>query len=217
MGSNRPAQIDLKRFRRCYLCLIVADDAKLELLKLEYEKAADRYQEIYRSIWTIFSYLSAITAGVLAYGFDKFDTSALIAVAPIPLLFWFTTTYLPLDRYGNKVLDRLTTMETLAETLFQFPMCHFKDVSDSKTTQTIYRALKAGREKKEPIKSNWGRQYHRARFRIWIWFWIGLVFWSYHTISFMSSGRPFLLPKERSERPMNIELIQSAPLIESNR
>ena len=33
------------------------DPAKsaIELYKLEYEKAADRYQEIYRSMWTIFS------------------------------------------------------------------------------------------------------------------------------------------------------------------
>src|SRR5689334_18941179 len=38
-----------------------AADADLELLKTGYQKAADRYDNIYRSIWTIFSYMSAVS------------------------------------------------------------------------------------------------------------------------------------------------------------
>lgn len=202
----------------------MSDDLKLELLKLEYEKAADRYQEIYRSMWTIFSYLSAVSAGVLAYGLDKIETSALFAITPIPLFFWFTTTYLPLDRYGNKVLERLASMENLAGTLFQFPMCHFREVSDSKTTLRISGAFRdawknsaSSESRSSCLWKEFQRQRRRARFVIWIWFWIVIAAWGYYGFQFWNSGKPVLLPKERVERPLDIELIQRAPLVEITR
>ena len=57
------------------------DDRALELYKLEYEKAADRYDNVYRPLWTIFSYLTAVTAGILALGYEKFQHHALICIA----------------------------------------------------------------------------------------------------------------------------------------
>jgi hypothetical protein len=41
-------------------------DTSFELLKLEYEKAAERYENVYRAMWQNFSYLSLISAGTLA-------------------------------------------------------------------------------------------------------------------------------------------------------
>jgi hypothetical protein len=199
------------------LGIVSEDDRKLELLKLEYEKAADRYQEIYRSMWTIFSYLSAVSAGVLAVGFDKVNTSALFAIASIPLIFWFTTTYLPLDRYGNKVLDRLSRMELQAETQFHFAMNHFREVSEIKTTDTIYRVIRRALRDKEHKDKRWKiicSQVCRARFMIGIWFLIVFLGSLYSAYAFLTSGQPFLLRQEQSPRPMNIEFIQSAPFVE---
>lgn len=208
----------------------MADDPKLELLKLElellkleYEKAADRYQEIYRSIWTIFSYLSAVSGGVLAYGFDKVQISALVLIAPLPLFFWFTTTYLPLDRYGNKVLVRLAAMEGLALTRFGLPMCHFKQASQKTTSPILCALYSTWKERENRSEASLWRyflksacnQVLRARFWIWFWFLILLLVWTYHLQQFWHSDRSFRLKAEQL-RPMTIELIQSAPLIEVN-
>jgi hypothetical protein len=55
-----------------------ADDRAVQLYTLEYQKAADRYENIYRSMWTIFSYLTAIAAGLLAFGSDTIEPYALV-------------------------------------------------------------------------------------------------------------------------------------------
>jgi hypothetical protein len=52
-----------------------ADDRVMRLYTLEYEKAAERYENIYRSIWTIFSYLTAVAAGFLAFGSERIEPS----------------------------------------------------------------------------------------------------------------------------------------------
>jgi hypothetical protein len=76
-----------------------------------YAEAADRYDNIYRSIWTIFSYMSAVTAAFLAFGGQRITAEAIAAIAPLPLMFWFWSTYFPLDRYGNNTLNELKTLE----------------------------------------------------------------------------------------------------------
>ncbi len=102
-----------------------ADDRAVQLYTLEYEKAADRYDNIYRSMWTIFSYLTAVAAGLLAFGSDKIEPHALVSIAAIPLLFWFWTTYLPLDRYGNGAAKRLREIEGLLNASFNTQLNHF--------------------------------------------------------------------------------------------
>lgn len=101
------------------------DERDMRLYTLEYQKAAERYDNIYRSIWTIFSYLTAVAAGVLAFGSDRIEPHALICIAAIPLLFWFWTTYLPLDRYGNQVVNRLRELECLLKNRFGTELKHF--------------------------------------------------------------------------------------------
>ena len=102
-----------------------AEDAALRLYTIEYQKAAERYDHIYRSMWLIFSYLTAVGAGFLAFGSDIFEPHALIAIAAIPVLFWFWTTYLPLDRYGNRTVKRLAEIECLLNHDFHTQMNHF--------------------------------------------------------------------------------------------
>jgi hypothetical protein len=141
-----------------------ADDRAVQLYTLEYQKAAERYDNIYRSIWTIFSYLTAVAAGFLAFGADRIEHHALICIASIPLLFWFWTTYLPLDRYGNEVINRLGEIECVLNRDFQVNLNHFKPVAHKELSvfKGLGRAFKAGKP-----RDAW-EQVRRARF--WVGF-----------------------------------------------
>jgi hypothetical protein len=102
------------------------DERRFQLYRLEYEKAAERYENVYRSMWTIFSYLTAIAAGLLAFGAERIEPHALICLAALPLVFWFWTTYLPLDRYGNGAVARLAELEGLLNERFGAELSHFR-------------------------------------------------------------------------------------------
>jgi hypothetical protein len=101
------------------------DERAMQLYTLEYQKAAERYENIYRSIWTIFSYLAVLAAGFLTFGASRIDKHASIFIAMSPLLFWFWTTYLPLDRYGNRALGRLAELEPFLNSRFKTALKHF--------------------------------------------------------------------------------------------
>jgi hypothetical protein len=102
-----------------------AKDREQQLYTLEYEKGAERYENIYRSMWTIFSYLTAVAAGLLAFGSETIEHHALVCLAAGPLIFWFWTTYLPLDRYGNDAVARLGTIEGILNRQFHTDLKHF--------------------------------------------------------------------------------------------
>jgi hypothetical protein len=173
-------------------------DRAMELYKLEYEKGAERYDNIYRSIWTIFSYLTAVAAGFLAFGADRIEPHALICIAAVPLLFWFWTTYLPLDRYGNEVINRLGEIECTLSTGFQVDLNHFKPKADKELSvlKGLWQACKA--------KKGWDiwDQVHRARFAI------GLIFIALHLvlvcelIGFHHSGQRLFLEKLGASAPV---------------
>ena len=78
-----------------------------------YEIAARRYENIYQSTWTIFSYMSAITAAIFTFAGSRLYIEPLLACGLLPLIYWFLTTYLPLDRYGNASLEDLKRLEKL--------------------------------------------------------------------------------------------------------
>jgi hypothetical protein len=90
-------------------------DARLQkwfdLLKLEYEKAADRYDNIYRAIWQNFSYMAVLSGGILTFGSSDFDRPLLYFLALAPLTFWFVATFLPMDHYGDQTRARLSRIE----------------------------------------------------------------------------------------------------------
>src|SRR4051794_3083533 len=90
-----------------------APDNALELYKLEYEKAAQRYDDVYKSIWTNFSYMAAIAGGILTFGKDKFGIGLSALVAYLFLLFWWLATFEPLNHYADKVAERLADIENI--------------------------------------------------------------------------------------------------------
>ena len=76
---------------------------RLTLLKMEYRAAAQRYENIYRAMWQIFSYMLAISSGILVFGKDTLETWLLFTLVLLPLYFWFFSTFVPLDKYGSRV------------------------------------------------------------------------------------------------------------------
>jgi len=83
-----------------------------ELVKLEYEKAAERYDNIYSATWQNFSYMAAVSAGILTFGAGKIpDDFLLVALALSPLVFWLIAIFLPMDHYGDATRHRLKAIE----------------------------------------------------------------------------------------------------------
>ncbi len=144
-------------------------DPAFELSKIEYEKAAERYQNIYQSMWTIFSYMSAVSAALLAFGAQRIEPRALAWVAPVPLIFWFWTTYLPLDRYGNRTLQRLREIEKQLNAAHPGAnMQHFTSFARDHHSilVSLSRAIRKDPKKWRAVR----KQLLRARFAIWVWF-----------------------------------------------
>lgn len=117
-----------------------AADPVLELLKLEYKTAATRYNNIYESVWTIFSYLSAVSGAIVAFGPDKVRWDLLTVIAALPLLFWFWSTYLPLDEYGQHTLERLSAIETNFKNQYGAPVGFFSEFDKHRKKNFLGRA-----------------------------------------------------------------------------
>ena len=88
-----------------------SEKEKIELLKQEYKMAADRYENIYKAIWQIFQYVAALSAAILAFGSNNLPLGLVGILSVIPLLFWYYVTFVPLNRYGDKVGCRLASIE----------------------------------------------------------------------------------------------------------
>jgi hypothetical protein len=91
---------------------------QLELYKLEYEKAAIRYEDIYKAVWQNFSYMAVLAGAILTFGEKALGPGAAALVACIPLLFWYWATYEPLNRYGDRVERRLSEIEQVVNAEF---------------------------------------------------------------------------------------------------
>ncbi len=90
-----------------------------DLFKLEYEQAAQRYENIYKAIWQIFQYMAFLSGGILTFA-SKSETNGLdlkiiISIALTPLLFWFLAIYIPMDQYGKNALTNLQKIEQRIE------------------------------------------------------------------------------------------------------
>lgn len=107
---------------------MAVDEAKaFELYKLEYERAAIRYEDIYKAVWQIFSYLAVSAGAILAFGKDALGAHLAGLIACIPLLVWFWATFEPLNRYGDKVEDRLANIESALNEKFGTSLRHYTD------------------------------------------------------------------------------------------
>ena len=94
-------------------------DQALEIFRLEYERAAERYENIIKEIWQNFYYMAVIAGGILAFGpGEDLSLSLLAAIALIPLVVWFWATYLPMDRIGQLTRARLAFIEHILNKVF---------------------------------------------------------------------------------------------------
>lgn len=100
-------------------------DEKLQLYKLEYERAAIRYDNIYSALWQIFSYMSAISGALLAFGGDRFQEKVFWVLALSPLVFWYWCSFEPLNRYGTNCGTRLAQIEDTLNKLYVVQMDHY--------------------------------------------------------------------------------------------
>jgi len=105
-----------------------------ELFKLEYQQTADRFENIYKAIWQIFSYMGVLAAGILTFGARNLSIEATILTALTPLLFWFLAIYVPMDSYGQNARKRLKDMEITANKIFTnlWEMGHYQGFVNSK-------------------------------------------------------------------------------------
>src|SRR5882762_11479383 len=105
----------------------------LEAYKLEYQLAAGRYENIYKAIWQIFSYLAAVTGVLVTFGSAYLQTNFLLALASFPLFFWYLSTFLPMNRYGDFCLKRLAAVEADINGLSGSNIQHYKDFQDKRS------------------------------------------------------------------------------------
>lgn len=114
-----------------------------ELHTLEYTQAAERYENIYKGIWTNFSYMTAVTGAILVFGNNFYPNAKLIAfLATLPLLFWYLISFVPLNRYGYKVLTRLGKIENDFNDKLQIRLEHFSDFGNKSDDVKFFSHLK---------------------------------------------------------------------------
>jgi exosortase/archaeosortase len=86
---------------------------EFEIYKLKYQRCGQRYEDVYKAIWTNFSYMAVISGAILSFGGDRFEMALTVFLACLPLLFWFWATFEPLNRYGDQVVTRLSEIEKI--------------------------------------------------------------------------------------------------------
>ena len=145
---------------------------KFELFKLEYERAAERYENIYRAIWQNFYYMAVLAGGIIAFGPTAIPLSFLVAVALVPLVVWFWATYLPMDRYGQLTRARLGFIEEIfnqtslkaesrnigSQISYVDQLGTFRDYQQMRHYQLFYGPVSGGTSPERPIKP-----YYRVR------------------------------------------------------
>jgi hypothetical protein len=90
---------------------MVADDEKDQATH-EYDKAAERYNEIYKAVWQNFSYMAVLAGAILTFGGARLGAVYASLIACAPLLVWYWATFEPLNRYGDLVEKRLRALES---------------------------------------------------------------------------------------------------------
>ncbi len=153
-----------------------------DLFKLEYEQAAQRYENIYRAIWQIFQYMAVLSGVILAFvsKSDIFSIKIIVSIALIPLLFWFLAIYIPMDRYGQQTRKRLQEMEEeINKKTVSWKMNHYTEFGSNVEGYTISSLLKIF------FESLWSFIKNPCNFRFaWrvkhaVWFLVIIAFLSY--------------------------------------
>ncbi len=90
------------------------DKQRIEWYKNEYKLVYDRYENIYKAIWTVFQFMSALSSAVFVFAVTRpteISTPAAVVIGASPLLFWYISTFIPMNRYGDAVRQRLPEIE----------------------------------------------------------------------------------------------------------
>jgi hypothetical protein len=114
-------------------------NSQLELYELEYERAAIRYEDIYKALWQIFSYMTAISGGFLAFGGDRFQANLFWFLASAPPVYWFWSTYVPLDNYGRDIGKRLGGIEEELNHKYKVDLTHYRNFEKRTAKGTPFR------------------------------------------------------------------------------
>lgn len=137
-------------------------ELQFEIFKLEYEQAAQRFENIYQAIWQIFSYLSAIAAAIAAFGASNLSMPVVIVIALLPLGFWFFAIYIPMDFYGHRVGARLADMEDGFNEKF------LKDYPDTPKLKLFEDFKKHTKAQPNCLRFKWF--FKRSKFWFFRWF-----------------------------------------------
>jgi Ca2+/Na+ antiporter len=117
-----------------------------DLKRIEYDKAAERYDNIYRAIWQNFSYMAVLAGGILTFGTKDLDRALAYFLTLTPLAFWYQATFLPMDHYGDQTRERLSSIEDEINGIY-FPkpsdprLQHFKSFKRSKYKWRVQDAV----------------------------------------------------------------------------
>lgn len=175
-------------------------DLKFELYKLEYERAAIRYEDIYKAVWQIFSYMTAVSGALLAFGGDRFQENLFWLLASAPLVYWFLGTYLPLNTYGANIGARLSAIEEQLN-------------SDYGVSLNQYRSF-------EQRTTKGGRKHLRVRHVVLPVFGLLTIFLIYQGVragSALCAGTPLIRERATEVKIVTIDTEELQKLIESTK
>ncbi len=112
-----------------------------EAYKLEYEQAAARYENIYKAVWQNFSYMALVSGALLTFGKETIGLVISGFLACLPLIFWYWSTYEPLNRYGEGVLQTLKRCEANINEQAGIPLYrqldHYTSFADGKASEPL--------------------------------------------------------------------------------
>lgn len=122
-------------------------DVVLKLYQMEYEQCVSTYQDLYNSIWRIFSYMSAVTAALVVFAREFLTPSGTVIVSTWPILLWCFCIYIPMDRYGALRSKRLAEIEKELNAKYGVRLEHFGNIEKAREPVgwRVWEALKRWR------------------------------------------------------------------------
>ncbi len=173
----------------------VQPNQALEAYQLEYQLASSRYENIYKAIWQIFSYLSAVTGALLTFGGDHFQQNLLWVLVSLPLLFWFFSTFRPMNRYGDLCLSRLVEIEAGLNRLSGSDLKHYTDFKE---------------------KASKGPRVRHAVKTLFAFLMILFVVNGYKTARAWCHDEPLIRPKSSETKPISLTVDELRKLIQQS-
>jgi len=150
----------------------LSEETIIKLFELDYSTAVKRYDDNFKSLWTNFSYMAILAGGILTFGKEQLAIDLLIALASIPLIFWFWATFLPLNKYGDLIARRIAEIEKALTSLYFTKMPDLeiphKEYNANKARQGLflYTDFEQRHHKSKPLSILGLREYLQDRVRV---------------------------------------------------